>query len=116
MKRLTIKIGNRDEMIEKLKKAVETRTYMGSYVVFSDYETFSGTLTRNRLRMLETLINQSEGLTVRALAEILGRNVRAVHDDLKTLEIHGLVVVERGNIHVPYDDLHIDVHIRRRAA
>ncbi len=113
MKTLTIKLGTLEEMVERFKQAVETREYSGSTLSFDSYDDFARALTGNRLRMIESLIQVDKGLTVRGLASRLGRNVRAVHDDIKHLEHFGLLVNERGNIHVPYDDLHIDVHIRR---
>ncbi|KAA9129891.1 HTH domain-containing protein [Marinihelvus fidelis] len=115
MKTLTIKLETLEEVVERAKTAATTRQYQGSFLTFGTYNDFARVITGNRLRMLNTLVNTDEGLTVRGLADKLGRNLRAVHDDLKALESYGLVVNERGNIHVPYDDLHIDVHIRRAA-
>ena len=115
MDTVTIKIGTREEMIEKTFEAVRTREPQGRFVVFTTYDDFARTITGNRLRMIEALIKADEGMTVRALAKKLGRNLRGVHDDLKQLAIFDLVVIERGNIHVPYKDLHIDVHITRAA-
>ncbi len=115
MKTLTINLESLETSIERFKRAVETREYAGSTLSFDSYDDFATAMTGNRLRMLECLIHMDEGLTVRALAGKLGRNLRGVHDDLKTLEHLGLVINERGNIHVPYDDLHIDIHITRAA-
>ena len=123
MKTLTIRLQTRDESVAELKKVAKilestepvSREHMGSFLTFETYDDFARVISRNRLHMVETLINSNQGLTVRALAEKLGRNLRGVHDDIKLLEFHGMVVNERGNIHVPYDDLHIDVHIRRAA-
>jgi len=112
---MTIKLGTLEVELDAFRTAARTRQPTGSTVTFAAYDDFARVITSNRLRMLETLISSSVGLTVRALAEKLGRDIRAVHDDIKALEFYELLVNERGNIHVPYDDLHIDVHIRRAA-
>lgn len=115
MKKLTIRLGNVEDAFDQLREVVRTRQPAGSVISFATYDDFAKTFTGNRMRLIKTLINAEKGMTVRELAAQLGRNVRGVHDDIKALEWCDLLVNERGNIHVAYDDLHIDVHITKAA-
>lgn len=73
-------------------------------------------LTERRIELLKTLVN-TEGAaeSISALANDLGRDYRAVHDDVTLLESYGLVfIVEEGRAkqpYIPYERVHIDVEL-----
>ncbi len=53
---------------------------------------------------------------LRELARRLGRDVRRVHEDVTTLTELGLIErTDRGGVVCPYDDIHVDMHIRHAA-
>jgi predicted transcriptional regulator len=73
-------------------------------------------LTDRRLELLQELMaidGAAESIT--ALAEILDRDYRTVHDDISLLAGHGLLfIVEDGRAkrpYLPYERIHLDVEL-----
>ncbi len=80
----------------------------GTYLTFEDLPTLLSVMTPRRLELLRTL-RQNGPLSIRALAKVLGRdykNVHNVHTDVRSLESVGLV--ERtadGALNAPWDEI-----------
>ena len=114
MTTMTVKIQNVDELFGDMRQASQGEA-LGNIVSFESYQAFAKFLTPNRLELIEALLGE-EPMTVRQLADKLGRGIRRTHDDVSALAQLGLITTGRGNIAAPYDELHIDVTIKAHEA
>lgn len=85
---------------------------VGEVLGFSTADLFFSKLTPGRLALLRKV--QGKGaLGVREIARLAERDVRRVHDDVKVLLDLGLFEkTAEGKIVCPYDDIHVDMHLR----
>jgi len=89
--------------------------YQGEALNFKTPEAFSRKLTNRRWTSLHVLQGAGE-VSVRELALRLGRDVKRVHQDAGVLVHLGLIErTERGGLLCPFDDIHVDMHLRRTA-
>ena len=78
-------------------------------VYFESAEVLSRVLTRQRHSLLKVL-HAHGGLTIRALASLLGRDYKNVYQDVKILEESGLIERDsRNHISAPYEKLMIEL-------
>jgi predicted transcriptional regulator len=74
-------------------------------VYFGDMKTFLEHITPKRFTLLDTL-HKSGPVSIYALAKILHRHYKNVHDDVKALEQIGLVEKgDEGHYSVPWDEI-----------
>jgi len=85
---------------------------------FESVEELRRVLTDKRLDVLLTITRRRPG-SVRALANLLGRDYKNVNDDVALLRQLGLVELEarggRGGAKtpvVPYDEIHVTINLR----
>ncbi len=89
--------------------------YQGETLNFETPAAFFARLTEKRWAMLHALQGAGE-VAVRELARRLGRDVKRVHEDAGALVELGLIErTERGGLVCPFDDIHVDMHLRRAA-
>jgi len=89
--------------------------YQGETLNFETPEAFFAHLTSRRWALLNTMQGAGE-LAVRELARRLERDVKRVHEDAATLVKLGLLErTASGGLVCPYDDIHVDMHLRRAA-
>lgn len=86
--------------------------FVGEILSFVSPELFLGKLTPNRWVLVGSL-QGAGGMGVREIAREVGRDVRRVHDDIQVLlELGLLEKTERGQVICPFDDIHLDMHVR----
>ncbi|GAM11256.1 hypothetical protein OR1_03567 [Geobacter sp. OR-1] len=74
-------------------------------VYFGDMKTFLEHITPKRFILLDTL-HKSNGMTIYALAKVLKRNYKNVHDDVKALEGIGLIEKDENGLYsVPWSEI-----------
>ena len=117
MKKVTIRISRDvDNAIngvsERFVKAWKTGKSAGDTLQFESPAALFRVLSPKRWELVERL--QSLGPTsVRGLARALERDVKRVHEDVRTLMKVGLIARdEEGTYHVPYDVIHADFDLR----
>lgn len=89
--------------------------YQGETLNFETPAAFFSRLTEKRWAMLHALQGVGE-LAVRELARRLERDVKRVHEDAGSLVELGLIErTERGGLVCPFDDIHVDMHLKRAA-
>lgn len=86
--------------------------YQGEYLNFTSPSLFFGKLTEKRWELVQAL--QKNGMAgVRELARRVGRDVRRVHDDVAALLELGVIEKDgKGKLLCPYDDIHVDMHLK----
>lgn len=78
-------------------------------VYFESAEVLSRVITRQRHNLLKVL-HANGPLTVRALAALLERDYKNVHQDVKILEESGMVQRDsRNHVYAPYERLTIEL-------
>jgi predicted transcriptional regulator len=104
------------EIHERFVNAWKTGEYQGEFFDFESPAALFRVLTPKRWELLETL--QAHGpLGVRALARVLDRDVRRVHDDVQALiEVALIEKNESGKLVVPYAEIHADFVLRKNEA
>jgi predicted transcriptional regulator len=97
-------------------KGIEQGTYQGETLNFETPGAFFSRLSERRWAMLAEL--QGAGsVGVRELARRLGRDVKRVHEDAAALVELGLIErTESGALLCPYADIHVDMHVAKKAA
>lgn len=110
---LTITID--EDWTSALKKDVRRAfqgEVMGETLGFASADLFFSKLTPGRLALLKAMQGM-DACSIRELARRVGRDVRRVHDDVTALLTLGLIEKDAdGNVHCPYDDIHLDMHLR----
>ena len=99
-KTLTIRIGSLDEGLKRFRaayKAVEAGrpVVRREGVYFTSLAAARNLLTPSRLALLRA-VRTKHPRSIYELAKIVGRDLKNVQDDLRTLERYGLVRVSRG--------------------
>ncbi|MEY2633605.1 MAG: hypothetical protein RIR00_2259 [Pseudomonadota bacterium] len=97
------------------RQAVAGQTYQGETLNFETPAAFFGKLSERRWAILNSLQGAGE-VPVRELARRLERDVKRVHEDAAALVDLGLLErTARGALLCPFDDIHVDMHLRRAA-
>ncbi len=103
-----------DESREALQKAVEADEYEPAVLAFETPGQALSLFTDARYELLEAIRREQPG-SIRELARVLDRDVRAVHRDLDALAEHGIVEFEQeGRAKRPvvgYEEIRIDVDL-----
>ncbi|KAB0671149.1 helix-turn-helix domain-containing protein [Oryzomonas sagensis] len=74
-------------------------------IYFNDFKTLLRYITPKRLVLLETL-HKAGAMSINALAKLLNRSYKNVYDDIKVLELVGLVERdEQKRIFVPWNEI-----------
>jgi predicted transcriptional regulator len=117
MKKVTIRISRNvdaalNAMGERFVKAWKTGKAAGDSLQFESPAALFRVLSPKRWELVERL--QSLGpMSVRGLARALERDVKRVHEDVRTLMQVGLIErTEEGAFHVPYEVIHADFDLR----
>lgn len=93
-------------------KAAQQDGYQGEMLNFESPGEFFSRLTSRRWMMVNMLQSTATPLGVRELARRVGRDVKRVHEDAKTLIDLGLIErSETGALYCPYSDIHVDMHM-----
>jgi len=80
-------------------------------VYFHDLRTFLKYLTPRRFELIDSL-HANGPMSIRALAKLLKRHYKNVHEDVKMLEQIGLVEQTRdGLYHVPWDEINATIKL-----
>ena len=96
-------------------RAAQADHYQGEALNFETPAAFFGRLTARRWALVQMLLGAGE-LSVRELARRAGRDVKRVHEDVTTLSELGLIERSaRGGVVCPFDDIHVDLRLKRVA-
>ena len=75
-----------------------------THLTFFSLEAMMATLSPKRLELLKHVHRQPAN-TVAALAKLLGRDYKRVHDDVSALAHAGLIVRDENGIRAPYNSV-----------
>ena len=118
MARRTLKITINPDLksfLSEARRKTQSGGYRGESLSFEAPELFLTRLTALRWALVRALMGEGE-IPLRELARRVGRDVKRVHGDITALTEMGLVErTDTGGVRCPYEDIHIDLHLRRAA-
>ena len=104
------------EVIDQIETGQRVST-QGEWLYFSNVREIGKVLTPKRLELLK-IVREQHPESIRAVAELTGRNVKNVSEDLELLASLGLVEMETRNgsgkkkaPRVNYETLTVEVHL-----
>ena len=86
----------------------------GEFISFASIELLWKVLTAKRWEILGAMTGQG-ALSIREVARRVGRDVKAVHGDIRALINAGVVDREGDSVIFPYDAVHVDFTLSRAA-
>jgi predicted transcriptional regulator len=99
-----------------MARAMARGRYQGEQLNFEAPADFFGQLSELRWEIVRALQGQG-AVGIRELARRVARDVRRVHDDVSALTELGLLErTAKGQVRCPFDDIHVDMHLRASAA
>jgi predicted transcriptional regulator len=113
MKRLTIEVAGRKTANKRFLSAAAGEL-QGEFLSFPDLELLHKVLTPKRVRILQKL-QQIGPIGLRALARALDVDAGNLQRDLKQLKDFGLVGEADEGLFVPYDEIRLELVIKRVA-
>ena len=111
MKTVTLSVASRDEFNRRALAAFADQS-QGAHISFSSADLLWQTLTRKRWDLLR-MMTGAGSMTIREAARRVGRDVKAVHGDVRALLEAGVLDRDEGGLIVfPYDAIHVDFMLR----
>jgi len=110
---VTLSIASREEVNRRALGAFQGKA-QGAYISFSSVDLLWRTLTKKRWEILYAMTGQGE-MSIRELARLIGRDVKAVHGDVHTLLDAGILEKGEEGIVFPYDAVHVDFTLTKAA-
>lgn len=104
---VTLSLASRERVTERALAALGGEA-QGEHISFASPELLWSTLTRKRWELLQAMVG-GRPMSIREAARRVGRDVKAVHGDVRALLDAG--VLERGDdgrVAFPYDAVHVD--------
>lgn len=103
---VTLSVASREEISDRLQRAFAGER-QGDFVSFATVELLWKVLTPKRLGILRAMAGR-DVLSVREVARRVGRDVKAVHGDLRALIAAGIVEDRAPGVRFGYDAVHVD--------
>jgi len=118
MKNLTITLQpDWKAALRQVGKTAKAETYQGETLNFETPGAFFGKLTERRWSIIHALQADGGEVGVRELARRLNRDPSRVHADAAVLLELGLIErTATGALLCPFTDIHVDMHMKARAA
>ena len=108
MNEVTIGISSPKAVSERFMIAWKTGKKQATHIGFESEEQLWKTLTLKRWQILKMMTGAGE-MAIREVARQIGRDIKAVHGDVKVLLTCGLLdKTESGKVIFPYDAVHVD--------
>lgn len=111
MNTVTLCIESRDETSKRALRAFKGKA-QGAYISFESPGLVWKILTAKRWELLRALAGAGP-VSIREAARRVERDVKAVHSDIKTLLMAGILEqTDEGKIVFPYDAVHVDFMLK----
>jgi len=114
MRTVTLEVSSRETTNRRFLKAFENEP-QGNIISFATPALLFKVLTGRRWEALN-LMTGSGPMSIRELARRMGRDVKAVHSDVRVLLNAGILHrTNSGQIVFPFDALHVDFFLKEAA-
>lgn len=114
MNTVTIGVASAEDMKRRTAAAFHGRK-QGEWITFSSVELLWKIMTPRRWELVRAMAGEGP-MSVRAIARLVGRDVKNIHADVQALlKYCVLEKTEDGDIVFPYDAVHVDFLIEKVA-
>jgi len=103
---VTLSVASRDEISGRMRRAFAGER-QGAFISFASVDLLWKVITPKRLDILRALAGE-EALSIREVARRVGRDVKAVHGDVRALIDAGVVEETPSGVRFGYDAVHVD--------
>ena len=113
MNTVTLSVASREDVTRRALAAFEGEP-QGAHITFASAELLWKTLTRKRWELLQAMTGEG-AMSIRKVARRVGRDVKAVHADVKALVTAGVLDRTDEGVVFPYDAVHVDFTLTKAA-
>jgi predicted transcriptional regulator len=111
MTQVTLSVASREDVTQRALRAFQGKS-QGAYITFASVELLWRTLTAKRWDLLKAMTGQGP-MSIREAARRVGRDVKAVHGDVRVLLDAGVIDrTEDGRIVFPFDAVRVDFTLK----
>ena len=107
---VTLSVASREDVTLRALAAFEGAP-QGAHISFASAELLWKTLTRKRWELLKAMTGQG-AMSIREAARRVGRDVKAVHSDVRALVDAGVIDRTSDGFVFPYDAVHVDFTLK----
>jgi predicted transcriptional regulator len=113
MNTVTLSVASREDVTRRALAAFEGEQ-QGAHISFASAELLWKTLTRKRWELLRAMTGQG-AMSIREIGRRVGRDVKAVHGDVRALLDAGVLERTSEGFVFPYDSVHVDFTLTKAA-
>ena len=113
MRTVTLGVSSVEDTKRQMAAAFQGEQ-LGEFISFASVELLWKVLTAKRWEILGAMTGQG-ALSIREVARRVGRDVKAVHGDIRALINAGVLDREGDRVIFPYDAVHVDFILSRAA-
>ena len=113
MKTVTLNVSSPDMARRRADAALRGKA-QGNFISFASAELLWKVLTAKRWEILRAMTGQGE-LAIREVARRIGRDVKAVHGDVRALLLAGVLDRTDRGVVFAYDAIHVDFTLTKAA-
>lgn len=103
---VTLSVASREETVTRMKAAMHGEA-QGAHITFPSVELLWKVITSRRLAILRVMTG-GETLSIREVSRRVGRDVKAVHADVRALVNAGLVEDTGSGVRFGYDAVRVE--------
>jgi predicted transcriptional regulator len=103
---VTLSVASRDAVSGRMRRALAGKEE-GAFISFSSVDLLWKVITPKRLEILRALAGE-EARSIREVARQVGRDVKAVHGDVRALVDAGVVEETPDGVRFGYRAVHVD--------
>ena len=114
MNTVTLSVASAEDARRRARAAFDGKA-RGAHISFASAELLWKVLTAKRWELLKAMTGEG-GMTIREAARRVGRDVKAVHGDIRALLDAGVLNrTEDGRVIFPYDAVRVDFTLTKAA-
>ena len=114
MNTVTLSVASAEDASRRARAAFDGKA-QGAHISFASAELLWKVLTAKRWELLKAMTGEG-GMTIREAARRVGRDVKAVHGDIRAMLDAGVLDrTDDGRVIFPYDAVHVDFTLTKVA-
>ena len=111
---VTLSVASAEDARRRARAAFDGKA-RGAHISFASAELLWKVLTAKRWELLKAMTGEG-GMTIREAARRVGRDVKAVHGDIRAMLDAGVLDrTDDGRVIFPYDAVHVDFTLTKAA-
>ena len=112
---VTLSVASAEDARRRARAAFDGKALVGAHISFASAELLWKVSTAKRWELLKAMTGEG-GMTIREAARRVGRDVKAVHGDIRAMLDAGVLDrTDDGRVIFPYDAVHVDFTLTKAA-